>query len=51
MKRHMLICQFISMLVGKERGEIIIRIKDSYQERKEWDSYKNKKVTIRKEMR
>ncbi len=33
MKRHMLICLFISMLVGKERGEIIIRIKNSYQER------------------
>jgi hypothetical protein len=27
MKRHMLISLFISMLVSKERGEIIIRIK------------------------
>jgi len=30
MKMHMLICFFISMLVGKERGEIVIKIKDSY---------------------
>jgi hypothetical protein len=30
MKRHMLICFFIFMLVGKERSEIFIRIKDSY---------------------
>jgi hypothetical protein len=29
-KRHMLICVFIFMLVGKERGEIGIRIRDSY---------------------
>jgi len=35
MKRHMLICHFISMLVGKERGEIIIRTKNSYKERSE----------------
>jgi hypothetical protein len=26
---HMLICLFISMLEGKERGEIVIRIRDS----------------------
>jgi hypothetical protein len=30
MKMHMLICLFISMLVGKERGEIVIKIRDSY---------------------
>jgi hypothetical protein len=30
MKRHMLICLLISMLVGKEKGEIVIRIRDSY---------------------
>ncbi len=30
MKRHMLICFLIFMLVGKERSEIVIRIKDSY---------------------
>jgi hypothetical protein len=29
MKRHTLICFFISMLVGKERGEIVIRTKYS----------------------
>jgi hypothetical protein len=30
MERHMLICLYISMLMGKERNEIIIRIRDSY---------------------
>jgi hypothetical protein len=30
MKRHVLICLFISMLVDKEKGEIVIRIRDSY---------------------
>ncbi len=30
MKKHMLICLFIFMLLGKERGEIVIRIRDSY---------------------
>jgi hypothetical protein len=30
MKRHILICLFISMLVDKENGEIVIKIKDSY---------------------
>jgi hypothetical protein len=30
MKKHMLIFFFISMLVGKERDEIVIKIKDSY---------------------
>jgi hypothetical protein len=30
MKRHMLIFLFISMLVHKERGKIVIRIRDSY---------------------
>jgi hypothetical protein len=30
MKRHMLICLFISMLLHKERGEIVIRIRNSY---------------------
>jgi hypothetical protein len=30
MERHMLIDLFISMLVGKERSEIVIRVKDSY---------------------
>jgi hypothetical protein len=34
-KRHMLICVFIFMLVGKERGEIVIRIRHSYLERSE----------------
>ncbi len=29
-KAHMLICLFISILVGKERSEIFIRIRDSY---------------------
>jgi hypothetical protein len=43
MKRHMLICIFIPMLVVKEMGEIIIKIRDSYYERNE--------VVIRKEVR
>jgi len=30
MKTHMVICLFIFILVGKERDEIIIRIRDSY---------------------
>jgi hypothetical protein len=30
MKRHILIFLFISMLMGKERGEIIVKIKDNY---------------------
>jgi len=30
MKRHILICLFISMLVDKENGEIVIRIRDGY---------------------
>ncbi len=30
MKRYILICLFIFMLVGKERGEIVIRIRDNY---------------------
>jgi hypothetical protein len=30
MKRHMLICLFISMLASKERGEIVLMIKDNY---------------------
>jgi hypothetical protein len=30
MKMHMLIYLFISMLVGNERGEIVIRIRDLY---------------------
>jgi hypothetical protein len=30
MKNHMLIFHFISMLVGKERGEIVIMIRDNY---------------------
>jgi hypothetical protein len=42
MKRHMLICLFISMLVGKERGEIIIRITDNYYQKK-LSSYKDKR--------
>jgi hypothetical protein len=29
MKRHMLICVFISMLKANEKGEIVIRTKDS----------------------
>jgi hypothetical protein len=43
MKGHMLICLFIFMLVIKERGEIVIKIKDSYQDRIE--------VVIRKEVK
>jgi len=35
MKRHMLISLFVSMLVSRERGEIIIRIKKSSEERNE----------------
>ncbi len=35
MKRHVLICFFISMLVGKERDEIIIRIINNYLEMSE----------------
>jgi hypothetical protein len=31
MKRHMLVYFFIFILVGKERGEIFIRIRDSYK--------------------
>ncbi len=42
MKRHMLISLFISMLVSKERGEIIIRIKKKLLG-KESDSYKGKR--------
>jgi len=30
MKNHILIFLFISMLVGKERGEIVIMIRDNY---------------------
>jgi hypothetical protein len=30
MKRYMLVFLFIPMLVGKEMGEIIIKIRDSY---------------------
>jgi hypothetical protein len=30
MKRHMLIYLFISMLVGKEMGEIVIKIRNNY---------------------
>ncbi len=30
MKMHMLICLFISVLVGKERNEIVIKIRDIY---------------------
>jgi hypothetical protein len=30
MKRHMLICLFISMLVAKERNEIVIKIRNNY---------------------
>jgi len=30
MKMHMLIFLFISMLVHKERGEIVIKIRDNY---------------------
>ncbi len=30
MKMHMLICLFISMLVGKQKGEIVIKITYSY---------------------
>jgi hypothetical protein len=29
-KMHRLICLFISMLLGKEKDEIIIRIRDNY---------------------
>jgi len=43
MKGHMLICLFIFMLVVKERGEIVIKIKDVYQVRNE--------VVIKKEMK
>jgi hypothetical protein len=43
MKRHMLVCIFISMLVGKERGEKVIRIIDNY--------YEKNQVVIRKEVR
>jgi len=39
MKRHILISLFISMLVDKENGEIVIRIRYGYL-RKEWGSYK-----------
>jgi len=49
MKRHMLICHFISILVGKERGEIIIRIKNNYKERSE--IIINIRVIIRKKMK
>jgi len=43
MKRHMLICLFIFMLVGKERGEIVIKIKDNYQDRND--------IVIKKEVK
>jgi hypothetical protein len=46
MKRHMLVCIFISMLVGKERGEIVIRIIDNYYEEKK-SSYKEGSEVIR----
>ncbi len=32
MKRHILIFFFIFMLLGKERGEIVLRIRDNYWE-------------------
>jgi hypothetical protein len=35
MKRHMLICLFMTVLVGKERNEIVIKIRDIYYERSE----------------
>ncbi len=35
MKRHMLICLSISMMVGMERDEIIIRIRNNYLEMNE----------------
>ncbi len=35
METHMLICLFIFMLVSKETDEIIIRIRDIYQEMSE----------------
>jgi hypothetical protein len=34
MKKHMLICLFVSMLVGKERGEIVIMIRNSYKDKR-----------------
>jgi hypothetical protein len=43
MKMHMLICLFISMLVGKERNEIVIKIRDIYLLGKEWNSSKDKR--------
>jgi len=30
MKKHMLICLFISLLMGNEKDEIVIKIRDSY---------------------
>jgi hypothetical protein len=45
MKKHVLICLFISMLVSNERGEIvIIKIRDNY-------FLKRSEIVIRKEMR
>ncbi len=35
MKKHMLICFFISMLVGMERDEMIITIINNYYEMSE----------------
>jgi hypothetical protein len=33
MKKHVLIFLFIFMLIGKERGEIVIRIRDNYKKK------------------
>ncbi len=35
LKRHILIFFFIFMLLGEERGETLIRIRDNYWERSE----------------
>ncbi len=35
MKKNMLICIFISMLMDNKRGEIILKLKNNYQERNE----------------
>jgi hypothetical protein len=46
MERHVLIYFLISMLVGKERDEIVVKIRDSYWEESEIVKVENKIVIL-----
>jgi len=48
-KKHMLIFLFIFMLIAKEKGEIVIRIKNNYK--KKSAIVIKKKLLLRKKMR